>query len=279
MASASAHHAPLSRHPQEINVENEKVDLVNPLIEPTFARIEELGSAHGREGELALWESVLFEARALLAKLVVLLENHSINGQPFLPAALAWAILRAKVPEKSTIRVGWFELEGGAGVPHFYIETQQPAALMPTLAALYTPEHPRAKPTLTTDLSSYPKPHLTDALILGQMLKLNKDPRKSAPYPQHPRVPYSQDNLTRFHPSAEERMKISNLVYVAEHPEMYLRWAVSTEMRKFVYPIVISMLNSDPTKLEYIRITDEEVQRILSVQKEQATRTQGDKQT
>jgi hypothetical protein len=295
-----------ARHPQELRMETEKVVLEDPEVQ---AVVDDLAAAlaDGRISEadaaaLGTWQAQLAEARACLAKLLVLLESHEANRQPLLTAALTWAVLDAKLPVATELRPGWIRGEGQdpAGeqppppaAPHLWALTPQPEEVLPAARAVWGEDHPRAAPLLSTTLGGFPVSHLVDALVLGRGLKAGKH---SAPLPgpeQWTLMPPAEDIyvrgggeggeealikelrpeikalIGRHATTREQQIQFENLRYVAEHPEDYLRWAVPTEARDFLYPLIRNgVFKEDPTRIEYIRIDEQEVQRIIRVQEQ-----------
>jgi hypothetical protein len=266
---------------QEIKVDNVKATLVNPLMEEFNRRAGEMEEQGSLLGRAAMWNAFVMEARAFVAKLVLTLENNSINVSPFVTTALAHTILSERIPQQSRVVPGLVELNG-KWIPQLYIKTAQPEDLLPELARIWGPSHPFAQAELVTDMQAMPLSHLSDCLILNQVVKIGLgSPPKSLAYNAAARrvLNPTKEFLERvFGSDTAQRsilMDYQNFVFVAEQPQRFLKWSVSREIRETIYPQIVTLLKSDPSQVEYMRISDEEVKRILAVQKELAAESQG----
>jgi hypothetical protein len=296
-AAAAAEPAtrPKSRHDQELNVRSEKATLENGLIDDLASKVSaaaEAGTISREESEsVSIWIGILSEARAYLAKLLLYLENYSINHHAIMTASFTWAVLSANVTEPTTLRSGWVLPEEGtesstpaAAIPHLWCLTRQPEGVVSVLSRVLGPDHVLAQPTLMTDLGGFNVSYLVDAVILGQRLRVAV-PGKSAPYPSAERLVMlpewtdyeseqsrreSRELITKHSSTPAQRAMAENWRFVAAHPRDYLKWGISTEVRSFFYPHLAALLNSDPTKLEYIRIAEEDVRRVVEAQKRAA---------
>lgn len=254
---------------QEIKVDNVKATLVNPLMEEFNRRAGEQSAGAVR---VAMWNAFVMEARMFVAKLVLTLENSSINVSPFVTTALAHTILSERIPQQSRIVPGLME-SNGKWVPQLYIKTSQPEELLPELARIWGPSHPFAQAELVTDMQAMPLSHLSDCLILNQVVKIGLDSKSLAYNTSARRVlnPSKEFLETAFGTSESQKailVDFQNFVFVAEQPQRFLKWAVSKEIRETIYPQIVSLMKSDPSQVEYIRISDEEVKRIVAAQKE-----------
>lgn len=302
---------------------SEKVTLDNPVLVASadaIAAAREAGRIDDEEAEaLAMWEYQLMDARSVLAKVFVLLESHDSNRQPLLSAAIAWAVLSAKVSEPTTLRPGWLLPEApppppptaaGQTIPpptpppiaHIWALTKQPVLARAAAAKVWGSAHPRAAEFLVTDLGGFPVSHLVDAVLLGQRLYARVAPNRavtanttppSAPYPSMDRcvmVPeqgiYEDEErqrisaagkamIERYAPTPTLKMMFENARYVASNPKDYLQWGVATEVRKFLYPLLSSAFKGDATKLEYVRIAEEDVARIIEEQNRAGAAAEG----
>jgi hypothetical protein len=287
-----------ARHPQEIRMRTDKVKLENAALEDTARRIAE-ALQQGRINEdqaeaLSVWEASVAEARACVAKLAALLESHDTNRQPTLTAALTWAVLDAKLPEPTELRPGWIlpaeeEPAKTTPVPHIWALTAQPAHVLDAAAAVYGEGHPRAAKHLVTDLGGFPVSHLVDYLVLGQRLRAGKTsaprptravmmPTRAALYPGPENEcggalrEEAKELITKYATTKEMQMVFENARYVAHQPREYLRWAVPTEVRAFLYPLIVNgVFKNDPTRVEYVRIEEEDVARIIEAQQKAAS--------
>jgi len=261
---------------QEIEVRSEKVILTNPVIESTaalFAAKVAEGVITAEEGaQLSVWESSLAEARACLAKLLAELETYDANRQSATSAALSWAVLRAKLPEETVLRAGLvFPPEGSAAppLPHIWALSSQPPRLLPVLARVWGADHPRAGAQLVSDLGGHAVSHLVDVVILGQLLKAGKG-AQPLPYTlpnRSARLVPSDRFADLFASLPEQRLVMENLAYVARSTRDYLTWGVPAEVRAFLYPIVMNaVLKDDPTRIEYVRLDEEQVRRVAEAQ-------------
>jgi hypothetical protein len=291
-----------ARHPQEINMRTDKVRLDNPALEATAGAIAAAvrdGTLTREEAEaLSVWEAALAEGRACVAKLAALLEAHDANRQPTLTAALVWAVLDAKLPEPTELRPGWLlpvpepaeeqpQPPHRHPVPHLWALSRQPEDARRAAAKLWGADHPRAGEHLVTDLGGFPVSHLVDYVVLGQRLRAGKH---SAPYPapaQTVMLPTraalydgpeadcggalrdsAKALIARHAPTKELQMVFENARWVADQPREFLRWAVPSEVRAFLYPLILNgVFKTDPTRMEYVRIDEADVARILEVQK------------
>jgi hypothetical protein len=291
-----------ARHPQEIRMRTDKVRLDNPSLEATAQAIAEAlqqGRLTRDEAEsLSVWEAALAEGRACVAKLAALLETHDANRQPTLTAALTWAVLDAKLPEPTELRPGWLlpdEARVAAAppstpalpVPHLWALSRQPEDARRAAAKLWGAAHPRAGEHLVTDLGGFPVSHLVDYVVLGQRLRAGKH---AAPYPSPAQTVMLPTRaalypgpeaacggalreevkalIAKHAPTKELQMVFENARYVADQPREYLRWAVPGEVRAFLYPLILNgVFKTDPTRIEYVRIDDADVARIIEVQK------------
>jgi hypothetical protein len=258
---------------QEIKVDNVKATLVNPLMEEFNAAVTKQ-EIHDPDltGRVAMWNAFVIEARMFVAKLVLTLENSSINVSPFVTTALAHTILSERIPQVSRIVPGLME-SNGKWIPQLYIKTAQPPELLPELARIWGPAHPFAQEELVTDMQAMPLSHLSDCLILNQVVKVGLDSRSLAYNAAARRVlnPSKEFLESAFGPSDSQKpilVDYQNFVFVAEQPQRFLKWAVSKEIRDTIYPQIVSLMKSDPSQVEYIRISDDEVKRIVAAQKE-----------
>lgn len=259
---------------------SEKVVLENPAVAATAAEFERrvaAGELTKEEGaQLSVWEAALAEARACLAKLLAELETYDSNRQAALSAALAWAVLRAKLPEETELRAGLIfssaEGPGAAPLPHIWALSAQPPRLLPLLERVWGAGHPRAAPKLVTDLGGHAVSHLVDAVILGQGIKAGRN-SQPAPYTLPGRTArlVAQSEIGALLGSLPaERLLMENLSYVARCPRDFLTWGVPSEARAFLYPIVVnSILKEDPTRIEYVRLDEEQVARVAAAQQQQ----------
>jgi hypothetical protein len=286
-AGAAPDAVPSARHPQEINVRNEKVTLASPDIDDTARRIAE-AVAEGKITEdaaeaISIWQAAVAEARVCLVKLLTILEGHDANRQGLFTAALTWAVLDAKLPEPTELRAGWILPEGGSAIPHIWALTRQPAEVIEAARVLWGADHPRAQEVLMSDLGGFPVDNLVDAVVLGQRVTAG---RKSAPYPplasmvmlpplsevyvggaEDVMQPAVKETILKYAPDKGMQLIFENTRYVAAHPRDYLQWGVSTEVRTFLYPLIVNgVFKGDPSKLEYVRIDEEEVARVMEFQ-------------
>jgi hypothetical protein len=229
-----------------------------------------------------------------LVKLLTILEGHDANRQNLLTAALTWAVLDGKLPEPTELRAGWIvpAAEGAKPIPHIWALTRQPPEVLAAAAVIWgegpsagaRSAHPRAAPKLVTDLGGFPVDTLVDAVLLGQRVKAG---RNSAPYPpveamhllppsseifvggeEDSMRPAAKAAIAKFAPDAGMQLIFENTRYVAAHPRDYLQWGLASEVRAFLFPLIVNgVFKGDPTKLEYVRIDEAEVQRVVEQQK------------
>lgn len=292
-----------ARHPQEINMRTEKVRLDNPALEATAGAIAAAvrdGTLTREEAEaLSVWEAALAEGRACVAKLAALLEAHDANRLPTLTAALTWAVLDAKLPEPTELRPGWIlphpeaapaedaAKEARHPAPHMWALSRQPEDARRAAAKLWGETHPRAGEHLVTSLGGFPLSHLVDYVVLGQRLRAGKhaaafpSPAQTVMLPTRAALydgpeadcggalrESAKALIARYAPTKELQMVFENARWVAHEPREYLRWAVPSEVRAFLYPLILNgVFKTDPTRMEYVRIDDADVARILEVQK------------
>jgi hypothetical protein len=146
--------------------------------------------------------------------------------------------------------------------------------------------------------------HLVDVVLLGQTLHTRDletfaQPGSSFPasapyafgemgptlvFPEHgvyadgertSLTPAAKALIDRMSPTPGLKMMFENARYVASNPKDYLQWAVPTEVRKFIYPLVVSAFKGDPTKVEYARISEEDVARVIEAQQKQGAEGAG----
>lgn len=284
-------------------METEKVVLEDPDVQATADAIstaaEEGRVSKADAAALSIWHAQLAEARACLAKLLVLLESHEANRQPLLTAALTWAVLDAKLPVATELRPGWICAEEAgssttaqlpAAAPHIWALTPQPEELLAATRAVWGEGHPRAAPVLVTTLGGFPVSHLVNAVVLGRDLQVGKhaaplpDPSRWIMLPPAERIyvaeeagagatkqlrPEIKELIGRHATTTQQQIQFENMRFVGENPEEYLRWAVPTEARELLYPLIRNgVFKEDPTRLEYIRIDEQEVQCIVRMQEE-----------
>lgn len=292
-------------------METDKMTFEDPDVQATadaIAAAVASGELSERDAaSLSMWHAQLAEARACLAKLLVVLESHEANRQPLLTAALTWAVLDAKLPAATELRIGWLnggDVEGPSGpdrsvigraaVPHLWALTHQPADVLEASRLVWGPASPRAAASLVTTLGGFPVSHLTDAVVLGRGLRAGRE--KDG---RHASLPLPDPSAWRLMPrggegggeeeaaaaarmaarlltTQEARVQFDNMRFVAERPEDFLRWAVPTEARELLYPLIVSgVFKEDPTRHEYLRIDDNEVQRLIEAQNRAAEEAAG----
>lgn len=257
------------RGKQEVNVETVNGTISNPLMVEFEERLKTLALSPSTSSALAMWNAFVMEARTTCAKLIVTLENISFNVSPFVTTSLAWLILTERIPETSRIRPALVHVRSNS-IPQLFIHTRQPEDLLPHLRQIWGDEHPFAQPELVTDMQAMPLSHLSDCVILNQLVHVGRDtPRRSMPYPGTCEIIYEPDK-SAFAGNRELEFDFKNFEFVSAHPMRFLKWVVTKEIRDTVFPQVINMLKSDPTRVEYTRISDEEAKRISQVQEEEA---------
>jgi len=282
-------------------VRSEKVVLVNGAIEAAaqhYSNLVREGSLTAEEAsQLSVWEASLAEARACLAKLLAELETYEANRQVGLTAALVWAVLQAKLPEETTLRCGLIFPQGSGSfappgaassaatatppLPHLWALSGQPPRLLPLLRRAWGEGHPRAAAQLFTDLGGHAVSHLVDAVVLGQELRAG---RKSSAVPYlgaagaQAKLIDPARAVAMLEPFPTERLVMQNLAFIAEHTRDYLMWGVPAEVRAFVYPIVLNaVLKDDPTRIEYVRLDEEQVRRFAEAQRQKGGEAGGEK--
>jgi hypothetical protein len=271
---------------QEVNVETVSATIVNPCMEEFERRLNALALPPSLAQKVSMWNAFVMEARALCAKLIVTLENISFNVSPFVSTCLAWVVLCERVPETSTIIPGFMKSKDPTGspasyIPQLFIRTRQPEDLLPLLRQVWGEDHPFAQPELFTDLQTMPLTHLSDCVLLNQIVHVGRvvgsgalQQRRSMPYAElASRVMVSADDsgaaiAEYVNHRRELELDFKNFQFVSSHPLRFLKWVVTKEIRDTVFPQVINMLRSDPTKVEYTRISDEEAERVNRIQEQ-----------
>lgn len=285
---------------QEVNVETVSATIVNPCMEEFERRLDALALPASLAQKVSMWNAFVTEARAFCAKLIVTLENVSFNVSPFVSTCLAWVVLCERIPETSTISPGFMKKQDpspatpatpASYIPQLFIRTRQPEDLLPLLRQVWGEDHPFAQPELVTDLQTMPLTHLSDCVLLNQIVHVGRaaaaggdrppQQRRSMPYAElASRVVVSAEDsgaavAEYVNHSRELELDFKNFQFVSSHPLRFLKWVVTKEIRDTVFPQVINMLRSDPTKVEYTRISDEEAERVSRIQERNAAELAG----